>query len=575
MREGQYERAIDALEGFRKTPYRFSPFVSGKLEEKMKSVRAAWDLEVRTSQTRLDVRREKLLEDLTLRLETIRKEMEEGDWGRAHRECTDFLAFARKERGQEYVQSDRGCLGRVEKRVQEGEKAEERIWAIVDSVRTRKRQADTLVKGGKYREGARVYDELIREYPRYVLKEEVEFPVRIRVRPEGTRITGDRRGDLGSAKEGGLTIPFRYKESLQVRLSLKGYRTQGPFRLDYLDGESPEYVMEEKAALSPAWPWAPFERPVEWSPVYAGGLVFVAAGRTLYGIRTSEPAMLDWQSAQSKPISGAPVERGGKIFFGTGERALHVVDPLQRKDLRIPVAKEVIGSPGVSSEGRFAAVVTSDRFLAYLDVQAASGRETLWERPMPVDLEGQPAVKEGVVYVLGKNATLYAVRGPDESDLLWSYSAGMVLSPPTTAGDRVFLGREDGKVVALDREGKEVWSADARGPIVAPPTVEGEEVYAVTLTGNLLVSSTREGPSWLWPSEEKPVKPIRASARVVGERILVPAEDRLYVLERKTGKLRWWFAPAEGGKFVSAPLIVGNVVYLGATDKSLYAVELD
>jgi quinohemoprotein ethanol dehydrogenase len=89
--------------------------------------------------------------------------------------------------------------------------------------------------------------------------------------------------------------------------------------------------------------------------------------------------------------------------------------------------------------------------------------------------EGQPIVHDGVAYVSTGANDVFALS-IDSGDILWQYTANLPAELPSVccgwnnrgvaiSEDKVFMGRLDGKLVALDREsGAPVWTIQAESP---------------------------------------------------------------------------------------------------------------
>ena len=89
--------------------------------------------------------------------------------------------------------------------------------------------------------------------------------------------------------------------------------------------------------------------------------------------------------------------------------------------------------------------------------------------------EGQPVVHDGVAYISTGANDVFALS-LDTGEILWQYSANLAEDLPSVccgwnnrgvalSEDRVFMGRLDGKLVALDRKtGTPVWTIQAERP---------------------------------------------------------------------------------------------------------------
>ncbi len=569
MKDREYGRALQAMEEFRGTIYRHSPFVRKRVEEKEAQIREAQDLDSATRATAVDVQRQKLTDNVQARLASVERDLGDGNYRSARTAVDDLLQLLQRAKEEEYVRTSAAFRRRVDEFVQRAKGLERKIEDTIDRIRSARRDADQLVEQGKFRDAVAAYQKLLEQYPRYFSPEDVQFPLRIRARPDGTRIVDKRRGELGVVKEGHFDLYLRYKDlPLQLRFLKPGFRDREDVKVPYDAGETEEIVLDEKL-IARGWPWTPFEQAVSWPPAYAGGAVCVASGQSLYCIG-AETASLLWRVQHPKPISGPPVERGGRIFYLIGEKTLHIVDPASRAETKVKLFREGVGSPGVSPDARYVLVGSADRFLALVDLRAGVGKEVQWERPIPARLLGAPVFVGETICWTDTDGVVHAFREDRE---IWTYGAGHVTTAPMVAEGKIVIAREENRIVALDLEGRESWSAETAGKVEIAPVVADGAVYAVvgpTTVQRLPMNASR---GWSWSTSGKA---IRASPALAHGRVLLVTEDRVQALDSTSGVSLWSFTPSGGGtRFAAAPLIVGRVAYVGGSDRCLYAIELD
>jgi len=83
-------------------------------------------------------------------------------------------------------------------------------------------------------------------------------------------------------------------------------------------------------------------------------------------------------------------------------------------------------------------------------------------------------------------------------DILWEKEykpegdvGGRTLTPPSMAGDYLFVGSSDGEIICIDAEdGEEVWSWNVKEPIRFQPAIVEGKVYFTTDLGNLYCIDT-------------------------------------------------------------------------------------
>ncbi|MFC1937811.1 PQQ-binding-like beta-propeller repeat protein [Chloroflexota bacterium] len=156
--------------------------------------------------------------------------------------------------------------------------------------------------------------------------------------------------------------------------------------------------------------------------------------------------------------------------------------------------------------------------------------------------------------------------------------------------DTMFLGSMDGKLVALDAEGKWLWETvleasqpQSRGFGCAPaqatsvaiygsPVVGDDLVYAGGYNGKVYAINSANGAlRWVYPRMED-LKPIVGGSAVAQGKLYIGSSDgKLYALDAATGDGEWEFET--GNKIWAAPAVEGSTVYIGSFDKKLYALN--
>jgi outer membrane protein assembly factor BamB len=172
----------------------------------------------------------------------------------------------------------------------------------------------------------------------------------------------------------------------------------------------------------------------------------------------------------------------------------------------------------------------------------------------------------------------------------WTAGLGQQISATLAIADGVvFAGAWDGKLYALDarNQGMKLWSftVSSDGQIYAPPVVAGglvythghvdgsveNPLYALRVTDGAIVWSTKPPPPAATPAL------LSFAAVLVQDGVIyIPAIGYLGAIlvgraDAATGKE----LPGKGpdGLAVSSPTIAGNLLYIGATDGYLYALD--
>jgi eukaryotic-like serine/threonine-protein kinase len=218
-----------------------------------------------------------------------------------------------------------------------------------------------------------------------------------------------------------------------------------------------------------------------------------------------------------------------------------------------------------------------------------------WRVPTDGDVVATPAVSGGAVYVGSGSGVMYAL---DErtGDARWTVNlASPIESSAAVANGLVYVGTRDGRLHALDAaNGKQKWWVPTGAAIPFPwghesgdawtssPTVANNLVLFGGGDGLLYGVSARTG-SVLWRARTG--GRIRSAPAVVDKRAYVGSFDgSVYAFDVATGKQIWRY-DTEGAKLKSgdygfdrrsiqsSPSVSNGVVYVGARDGFLYAID--
>jgi outer membrane protein assembly factor BamB len=156
------------------------------------------------------------------------------------------------------------------------------------------------------------------------------------------------------------------------------------------------------------------------------------------------------------------------------------------------------------------------------------------------------------------------------------FRAGSIYGPPSVADGVVFVASYNGKVYAIDIDDRyEKWSYDIDSALVGGVAIAGDTLFVGSSDGKLHALDVATGqPRWgfLFEAEDK----IWSTPVVQDGTVYFGSLDkRLYAVDAGTGELKWAEPFETGGGIASPPLIVGGVVYVGSFDSKFYAIDAD
>ena len=191
---------------------------------------------------------------------------------------------------------------------------------------------------------------------------------------------------------------------------------------------------------------------------------------------------------------GGPFPDGDRIWISTlhGAFACDMMTgkPIWQANVRKWVGRGV--AMGVAQDG----IYYTRGYNGVVAFRAADGKK-LWEaKNHTAGVVPIPTIADGILYAGGSDAialdiktgkklwSYYTKLRPDEHNRRQERLGGH--SSPLVSGNLVYLGRDDGDIVALDRHtGKRVWCFDLGLPIKSSPVVSGNMLFVYGFDGNL------------------------------------------------------------------------------------------
>jgi outer membrane protein assembly factor BamB len=278
---------------------------------------------------------------------------------------------------------------------------------------------------------------------------------------------------------------------------------------------------------------------------------------------------LDLPIRETNPFFSYPLIVDGRVFFTSfvwgGPSHLYAVDLQTGRVLWGP--KEVGGNGHFSAPaydgGRVFTVSSEGDVFAF---DALTGAQLWVAGTSPTD--AAPTAAGGQVYVATSGA-LYALRQTDGHRLWMRLIESGNHSSPALAGGRIVVGHVCHHVYAFLPDGTLSWSHIGRyfGAGGRTPAIYNGRVYArCSINEPDLILDLADGRA-LGTYEADPIPAFSGDVGVFLN------GTTLRAVELATAKTLWTFTG--DGELTSAPLIVGQHVYVGSWPGNLYALELD
>jgi outer membrane protein assembly factor BamB len=324
--------------------------------------------------------------------------------------------------------------------------------------------------------------------------------------------------------------------------------------------------------------------------IAALGVALIIAGCELLGIGNNDRVEVAWSGslpAGGTTWRGVPAVLGGHVIaeYGTGLRAwdLETGQVLWTRPLRTGVA---LNSDNIVIAGSRAFAAGGDSVYA---VDATTGARLWAFLPDAQAALGEIGVDDQGVYVGTRTHRVYALD-PATGQVKWTVDIGPswaflgVVRGLTASGDTVYAGAVEfltdggglrrGHVIALDRStGAELWryiTPNDQSDVSGAPRVIDRLLLASDLYGGSFFALDRFTGQEVWRVRLNGLGPNRAPL-VRGQVAYVGANDsQVYAVDLLTGRIRWH---TDTGGSVAAFAFCGDLIL--ANNLELHALELN
>ncbi|HJW99142.1 MAG TPA: PQQ-binding-like beta-propeller repeat protein [Terriglobales bacterium] len=306
--------------------------------------------------------------------------------------------------------------------------------------------------------------------------------------------------------------------------------------------------------------------------------VFKTAGERRYAGKHLHGAAPDGET-QPDPFDfflSSPVVVNDAVYFGSGDGNVYALNPTDGAvKWKFHTGDVVHSSPAVSNGTVF--IGSWDTYFYALD--ASTGKER-WrfktgddpETHNQIGIQSSPLVVDQMVYFGCRDSNLYALDS-HSGEKKWAFNnkgSWVIGSPVAKDGKLYFATSDSGLFRAVDaKTGAEIYTLNLIWPLFSSPAIAGNTLYIGSEEGKLIaIDLSTQQPVWTFQTD--------------GSKENGPA------LTKPDGKPKYEAAFADGfydsmvigvdkmqsvGMVLSSPVIAGNVVYFGSTDKNIYALE--
>jgi len=201
---------------------------------------------------------------------------------------------------------------------------------------------------------------------------------------------------------------------------------------------------------------------------------------------------------------------------------------------------------------------------------APNTNQTLWNYTTGGNVISSPTVADDKVYVGSGDNRTYCLDASTGASI-WNYTTGgWVQSSPAVAYGKVYVGSDDSKVYCLDAStGAHIWNYTTGSSVCSSPAVAYGKVYVGSGDGKVYCLDALTGVHiWNYTTEYQ----VFSSPAVADNKVYVGSIDsRVYCLDALTGAHIWNYTTGNG--VLSSPAVADGKVYVGSGDGKVYCLD--
>ncbi len=204
--------------------------------------------------------------------------------------------------------------------------------------------------------------------------------------------------------------------------------------------------------------------------------------------------------------------------------------------------------------------------------------EKIWEVPLGDQIVATAAIVGDFVYVPCLSGELVCLR-KSNGEKVWAYKTVENVQPnmfapgfkssPTVAGDKIYLGDEEGVFHAIDlATGKGLWTFQTQGEIYSSAAVVDDRIIFGSYDNNLYCLNLDGTLAWKFLTQGY----VHCAPAVVeGVTFIAGCDEHLRVIDIKTGQQR---AEIKLETYlIASPAVIGDTLYVGTYASEVVAVN--
>lgn len=301
-------------------------------------------------------------------------------------------------------------------------------------------------------------------------------------------------------------------------------------------------------------------------------------GRGLFNAtRTND---LVWSIPTAGMVESSPaIAADGTTYIGSGDGNIYAVTQNGTLRWTCNVNSPVSSSPVIADDGRICVGTDGGR------VYCLNANGTIaWAYPAEIDsalaqpVHSSPLIRDKVVYAGGNDGNIYAID-LDTGLLNWSRSTGNALtsSPAVDSNGNIYIGSDDGCLYAYTLDGVKKWGFRTGSSIIASPSIDADgTIYIGSGDGGFYAVNPDGTGKWRFEAQLV----VDSSAAIASDGTIYfgvgydGGDGRFYALN-PNGTEKWRVTLPLGGVMSSPAVDPSGMVYVGSSDKNIYAFNSD
>lgn len=299
-------------------------------------------------------------------------------------------------------------------------------------------------------------------------------------------------------------------------------------------------------------------------------------------------AGLDWRiQTNTSNIYSSPVVVNGTLYQGT-ENGLYAFNTSDGTEVWHNTSIDLKNDQDTGSLDRVDSPAYHDGYLyigtadgtnsSLLKIDASDGSvEWSFDDPESDFMGGATTVYNGSVYAAEHDNTLWKVNASTgDQEANFTGTSTNIQSEPAVVDGHVYLGDSSGTLFKLDADDlMENWSTSVTGAIVSGPTVVNRTVYFGTTDGNLYARDAGLDPNSgdrVWDKTSVFSNDIRAAPAVADGKLFVGSMDNIFrAFDVSDGSELWSYDA--GDSITASPAYVDGTVYVGDYEGDVFALN--